>query len=35
MKGRATRYRRMADILFAEIVSRYDITPRSPSLTAP
>ena len=30
-----TGYRRMADIFFAEIVSRYDITPRAPSLTAP
>ena len=28
-------YRRMADIFFAEIVSRYDISLRAPSLTAP
>ena len=26
-------YRRMADMFFAEIVSRYDITPRAPSVT--
>ena len=31
----ATGYRRMADIFFAEIVSRYDITTRAPSLTTP
>ena len=30
-----TGYRRMADIFFAEIVSRYDITTRAPSLTTP
>ena len=30
-----TGYRRMADLFFAEIVSRFDITPRAPSLTAP
>ena len=29
-----TGYRRIADIFFAEIVSRYDITPRSHSLAA-
>lgn len=28
-------YRRMADVFFAEIVSRYDITPQAPSLTGP
>ena len=31
----ATGYRRMADIFFAEIVSRYDITTRAPSFTTP
>ena len=30
----ATGYRRMAEIFFAEIVSRYDNTPRPPALTA-
>ncbi|MCH7749384.1 MAG: HYR domain-containing protein [Acidobacteria bacterium] len=30
-----TGYRRMAELFFAEIVSRYDITPRAPALTAP
>ena len=30
-----TGYRRMADIFFAEIVSRYDITTRAPSFTTP
>ena len=30
-----TGYRRMADIFFAEIVSRYDIPARAPSLTGP
>ena len=31
----AAGYRRMAEIFFAEIVSRYDITPRAPSFAAP
>lgn len=30
-----TGYRRMADIFFAEIVSRYAIPARAPSLTGP
>ncbi len=30
-----TGYRRMAELFFAEIVSRYDITPRAPALTTP
>ena len=30
-----TGYRRIAEIFFAEIVSRYDITPQAPALTAP
>ena len=29
-----TGYGRMADIFFAEIVSRYDVTPRAPTFTA-
>ena len=28
----ATGYRRMAELFFAEIVSRYDITPRAPAI---
>ncbi len=31
----AAGYRRIAEVFFAEIVSRYDITPRAPSLTTP
>ena len=30
-----TGYGRMAELFFAEIVSRYDITPQAPALTAP